>query len=218
MYEYLHIMIQSDLFEGMEKQDVSAALTAMHAYHKSYEKQQTILWTGEECRAMGILVDGTANIIKQYLHGEQTLVSELIPGDLFGETIVLAQIPSPVSVVATSVSKVIFFDFLNWDLSQGNSNLYHEMMNRMLQSFAKKNMLLHSKNELLSQRSIRRKLLHYLEGESFDQGTNQVYMTLSRKELADYLCVDRSSMCRELSLLQQEGILLYDKHTITLLK
>ncbi len=218
MHEYFNVISQSDVFTGMHQAAIQTALLAMHSYMKSYEKQQTVFWAGEPCLAMGILVEGTANIIKQNLHGEQTLVSELIPGDLFGETIVLANVPSPVSVVATSACKVLFFDFLNWDFAAGEAALYHIMMNRMLQSFAKKNILLHQKNELLSERTTRRKLLHYFDTESFEQGSNQIQLTLSRKELAEYLCVDRSSMCRELSALQEEGILRYDKQTVTLLQ
>ena len=218
MYEYFHVISQSDVFVGMHQTAIQTALLAMHSYIKSYEKQQAIFWAGEPCLAMGILVEGTANIIKQNLHGEQTLVSELIPSDLFGETIVLANVPSPVSVVATSACKVLFFDFLNWDSAKGDPALYHVMMNRMLQSFAKKNILLHQKNELLSERTTRRKLLHYFETESFEQSSNQIQLTLSRKELAEYLCVDRSSMCRELSALQEEGILRYNKQTVTLLQ
>ena len=37
-----------------------------------------------------------------------------------------------------------------------------------------------------------------------------------RQQLADYLCADRSALCRELSLLKKEGILDYHKNQFRL--
>lgn len=41
---------------------------------------------------------------------------------------------------------------------------------------------------------------------------------LNRQELADYLCVERSAMSRELSLMQAEGLLRYDRKRFELIR
>ena len=41
---------------------------------------------------------------------------------------------------------------------------------------------------------------------------------LSRQELADYLCVDRSALARELTKMRSEGLIDYDKNCFRILE
>jgi len=45
------------------------------------------------------------------------------------------------------------------------------------------------------------------------QQNNSMYfkVPMNRKDLADYLCVDRSALSRELSRMKDDGIIDYDK-------
>ncbi|HML49612.1 MAG TPA: helix-turn-helix domain-containing protein, partial [Clostridia bacterium] len=65
-------------------------------------------------------------------------------------------------------------------------------------------------------RTTRDKLLSYLSALAEEAGRNEVTPPFNRQELADYLAVDRSALSRELSRMQAEGLLRYDKNTFTL--
>jgi CRP-like cAMP-binding protein len=70
--------------------------------------------------------------------------------------------------------------------------------------------------EFLSKRSIREKILSYLAFQKEISKTSSFLVPLNRNEMADYLCVDRSAMSRELSKLRDEGIIEYKKNKFNL--
>lgn len=47
-------------------------------------------------------------------------------------------------------------------------------------------------------------------------GSNSFLIPYNRQQLADYLNVDRSAMCSELSKMQKDGIIEYEKNCILL--
>ena len=63
------------------------------------------------------------------------------------------------------------------------------------------------KFQLLSRRRTRERLLAYLSMLAMESGSPTFSVPFSRQEMADYLCVERSAMCTELSKLQREGVL-----------
>ena len=76
---------------------------------------------------------------------------------------------------------------------------------------------LNTRIELLTQKTIRDKLLTYFNIISNKKFSKTFTIPFSLTDLADYLCVDRSAMMRELSHLKNEGFLQKKGNTITLL-
>lgn len=59
----------------------------------------------------------------------------------------------------------------------------------------------------LSQRTCREKLLSYLSSVALQKDSTVFDIPFSRQELADYLCVDRSNMCTELTRMKKQGLI-----------
>lgn len=96
---------------------------------------------------------------------------------------------------------------------------YHStMIMNLLSLIAKKSMYLNQRMELLSQRTTRDKIMLYLRMEGKYAENASFTIGLNRNELADYLCVDRSALSRELSKLQKEGELEFCKNQFRLMK
>lgn len=76
------------------------------------------------------------------------------------------------------------------------------------------------KNEritILTQKSIRNKLLEYFKITSLKNNSRHIYIPTTYTELAEYLAVDRSAMSRELKNLKNEGFIDIKNKKITLL-
>ena len=69
----------------------------------------------------------------------------------------------------------------------------------------------------ISKRTIREKLLAYLSVQAQIQNTRYFEIPLGRSELADYLCVDRSALTRELVKMRDDGLIDYDKNWFRIL-
>ncbi len=69
----------------------------------------------------------------------------------------------------------------------------------------------------LSKRTLREKLLSYLEEQAAGAGGATFEIPLDRQGLADYLCAARSALSRELGTLTREGVGAFERSRFRLL-
>ena len=74
------------------------------------------------------------------------------------------------------------------------------------------------KIELVSQKSIRDKIMIYLSIQKKNNNSNKFKISFDRDQLANYLCVNRSVLSHELSLMQKEGIIKFKKNEFEILE
>ena len=77
---------------------------------------------------------------------------------------------------------------------------------------SEKNLSLMEKIYVTSRSSVREKILTYLSLESRRNRDTTFRIPLSRTEMAEYLCINRSAMSRELTALKKEGFIDYNKN------
>ena len=90
------------------------------------------------------------------------------------------------------------------------------MTMNLLAMLARRNKELTEKIRYMSQRSTRQKLMFYLSAEARRQGTATFTLPYNRQQLADFLSVDRSAMSAELSKMQKEGLVSYNRNQFAL--
>jgi CRP-like cAMP-binding protein len=69
----------------------------------------------------------------------------------------------------------------------------------------------HRKEEHITKRTTREKLLSYLSEQSRVHNSNSFEMPFDRQGLADYLSVERSALSTEMSKLKSDGVMNYRK-------
>ena len=75
-------------------------------------------------------------------------------------------------------------------------------------------MKLQGKVKILSQKTIREKILFYIKNE-IKRTKNKTIKINSKEELAKILNIPRPSLSRDLILLKEDGYIFYDRDTIT---
>ena len=80
------------------------------------------------------------------------------------------------------------------------------------------NLRQHQKLDLLSVPNMRDRVYRYLSYQQAKQKTQVFEIPFSREQMADYLCVNRSALSRELSMMKKDGIIRYRKNKFELLK
>lgn len=153
------------------------------------------------------MLEGTAHIIKEDFWGNRVILGPSGPGQLFAESYAcLGSENLAVSVVAATTARVMFLDVVSLFQSCTTACDFHTRMIRNLtRVLAGRNLMLTQKVEHMAQKTTREKLLSYLSGEAQRAGSASFSIPYDRQELADYLSVDRSAMCTELSKLQRQG-------------
>ena len=195
-------------------------LDCLTAARRVYKKDEFIFRAEDKAVSVGIVVSGGVRVIQEDFWGNRMILAQIGPGGLFGEAFSCAGVNKlPVSVAASEKSEVMMVDYRKIVTACTSTCVFHtRLIRNMLRILAEKNIMLTRKMEHLSQRTIREKLLSFLSAQAVGAGSGVVEISFNRQELADYLCVDRSALSRELALMQNDGVLRYDKNRFQLLR
>jgi len=185
---------------------------------KKYSKNEIIFLAGEKIGRVGIILTGKVNIIKEDYEGNRSIIAEFQAGNLFGEAFSFADAENiTVTVISSIDSEILFIDANKIFTICPSACAYHSRLIRnMLEIISAKNILLNEKIDVISKRTIRNRLLTFLQLQSQKYTSNSFSIPFNRQELADYLCVDRSALSAELSKLQSEGLLTFSHNEFIL--
>lgn len=219
MQEIPDILMRSPLFEGIDKNQAGHVLTCLGATQKSYAKNEYILHMGDPLSGVGIVTSGTVQVSKDDAEGRRIILDNIQAGQMFAESLVCAKIEySPVYVQAAEPCRVMWIRLKNVISTCQNACRFHRaLIANMLKIVARKNLFLNSRLDILSKKTIREKVMAYLYSQAEQKKRQDFFVPFDRNEMADFLCVDRSALCRELSKMQKEGLIKYRKNHFTIM-
>jgi CRP-like cAMP-binding protein len=87
-------------------------------------------------------------------------------------------------------------------------------MENFLELLSNKLLILNKKVKMLSLESIRKKIENFLMEEYKKQGSNIIKVSLSRKEMAEHMGIQRPSLSRELIKMREAGIINFNREVI----
>ncbi len=209
MKEYIDTMKKASIFSGIDDGEIDSMLDCLGARTESYSKGTYILRDGEDPMAVGLLLIGSVFVIKEDYWGNRNIRATITPGQVFAEAFACVEgAVMDVSVVAEKDSLVMWLDAGRILNTCPSACLFHQRMIRnLLSDLAEHDLKLNEKLSHITKRTTREKLLSYLSAEARRQGKSELYISLNRQQLADYLSVERSAMSAELSRMQKDGLL-----------
>lgn len=209
MKKYSDILRKSELFNDIKSENLEAMLACLGAFVKSFDKNTTVLSEGDKVGYIGIVLSGKVQIEQTDYFGNRTIVANVEPSELFGESFACADVKQmPVDVVAKENTEIMFVDCRRITEPCCNACDFHrQMIYNLMKTVATKNLMFHQKIQITSKRSTREKLMAYLLLQAKKHNRNSFDIAFDRQELADYLEVDRSGLSAEISKLRREGII-----------
>lgn len=219
MQEYLPILQQCVLFDSIRPEEILGMMTCFDAPLKKARKNEAILSEGDPAVYVGIMLEGSANVIKEDFYGNRSIVGRVVTGELFGESFACAGVPAlPVSVVANEDCRYLLIHCQRITVGCTNACSFHsQVIFNLLKAVAARNLEFHQKLEITAKRTTREKLMAYLLNQAKEKGSNTFTIPYDRQALADYLGVERSAMSAQISKLRADGVLLSTRNTFTLL-
>ena len=207
------------LFRDITQDDLNRIYCCLGGRKKAFSAGETIITFGENTPFIGIMASGVARLERVDYFGDCSLLDRMEQNDIFGESIVYADPDnSEISAVCEKDCEVIFVDHDRLVHPCENACGCHlAMMENLLQILANKSLRLSRRVEVLSNKSIRSKLMAFFSMQAKKNDSPSFELPFSVSALADFICVDRSAMMRELSRMKKEGILQTDRRKITLL-
>ncbi|MBD8048496.1 MAG: Crp/Fnr family transcriptional regulator [Clostridium argentinense] len=207
--QYINIIKKSPLFHGLKEEEIFYMLKCLTTRIQSYDKNESIVNSGEPINSFGIILEGEATILKENAEGNRVIISIVKKGDLFGEMLVFSSRKLwPVTVRVQNSCKVLFLTNSDLITRCGKMCPWH---NAMLQNFIRvisdKALILNKKVEYLSIKSIRGKFASYLLDQYENTKSNTIILPLKRNDLAEFLNVSRPSLSREICQMRDDGVI-----------
>ena len=122
-----------------------------------------------------------------------------------------------VDVVTAESSEVLF---LNIKKIEGERKMlpswYPKLLRNLLLMSSQKNLILTNRIFSISAKSVRGRLLTYLNTQAVKSGSTRFSIPFTRQQMADYLNLDRSALSKELCRMRDEGLLDFHKNQFVL--
>lgn len=205
------------LFSGIDQPGLERLLGCLGAETVHYDKNAILFRAGQQVYACALVLSGAVRAEAVNAAGAHTLMAWHGPGALVGD--VLMSTPggvSPVYVIAAEATTVLLLPFRQIMGGCGACCPAHSRLREnLIGEIAQKYWAQRRRLGYLSVGSLRGRIAMYLLDRAEDAFTFS--LGLSRENMADYLCVNRSALSRELGRMKQEGLIDYYRDTFRLL-
>lgn len=183
---------------------------AFHPIIRDFKKQDIIMQTSDDINMIGIIMSGTAYLATINLDFQKRILDYYEVNTIFYNRTISVLEGNSYHIYAGTKCTVAFFDY-----REIKEDRMVKLQEQLLLDYGKRS-LVHI--DILSQRSLRNKLISFFDYCSKQKASLNFVLPMSLSELADYLAVDRSAMMREVGKMKEEGILQSAGRNITVLK
>ena len=185
----IHAFSTHPMFRDISLTDCRTLMNCLGCREKTYQKDQIIAATENSSRIFG----------------------EVLMGENLSERGILFKAAEPTTILIIPADRILH-------PCRNSCPFHHKLSRNLFDLLSRRNAALTEKIEITSKSSLREKVLAYLSLEAQKTGSMKVTIPLSRSEMADYLCTNRSALSRELANMKKDGILDYDLRSFHLLQ
>lgn len=202
------------IFRGLSDCEIDSALTVLRSVEKKYEKDTTILYAGDVTDQMGLVMDGSVTIENNDIWGNRTVLGHVGRGGFFAETYaILEDEPMMVDVRANDDCTILFLKMGSIrTLTDSSQSWSSKIIANLLSISTEKNLHLSARSFHISSKTIRSRLMSYLNSVYLKTGSLAFDIPFDRQQLADYLNVERTALSKELGRMKRDGIIDYDRN------
>lgn len=211
---YLEAIRKLDLFEHFSEEELRGLFNGRNHEVREFEKNQVIYLQNEVCQTLDIILEGKVSVQRIEEDGHILRIETFSGGNILGANLIFStRNVYPMTVVSETNTLIIRMQ-KDLVLELGKTNM--GFMAGLLKVISDRTLVLTDKINTISPRSIRKKIIDFLLEEYRLQGADVIVLGISKRELAERLGMQRTSLSRELARMKTDGILSYDARTITI--
>lgn len=200
------------LFDNIQEENYECVLHCLKAHIKQYEKGEYIYGINSLSKISGIIISGKINLTMLNKAGSEHNIRHLEKNDILLKNDEYNNIQA-VSTEKTKILTLYFSEVYSKDKAETCPHILQITLN-LLKISNKENLYLNQKIEILAQKKMRDKINTYIK--SLIKKSDIIKLPFNRQELANFLGVDRSALSRELCYMRDEGLINFNKNTITI--
>lgn len=207
------------IFDGICQGEIDEMLRCFSVTMRAYKAGSEILCYADSLRNVCVVLSGSVEIRCMDVEGNVSLLETLENSAVFGELFSLPMNSIVYTAVAKTDCEIMFIGYDCVIRRCERACLHHnQLINNLFQLSAQKAQQMSKHISILSQRTLRQKLMLYLEYLSAEVGAHTFTLPISLSRLAEYLCVDRSAMMRELQKMRNDALICSVGRKFTVIK
>lgn len=207
----IDILRNISLFSAIKESDLEKLIAGNHIYRKHYMKGATVHNANETCRTLDIVLSGSLVAYSLSTNGSATTMFEFSQGSVIGANLLFGENHSyPLTIYCLTDCQIIHIDInavLEF-LHDYNFTLHY------IKSISQNSQGINQKIAMFTQRTLRENIMDYFKQQTIIQKSSVILLPMSKRQLADYLGVQRPSLFRELKKLKEDGIIKINNRTI----
>ncbi|MGF7142031.1 CRP-like cAMP-binding protein [Anaerotaenia torta] len=201
------------LFAQLPSDKLKRLISDHQLYLKNHSKGTTVYNQKDQCKTFDIVISGSLVAYSLLESGSAMTMFEFSKGHMLGANLLFGDTHTyPFTIYCLSDAQLLHIT------KEAVSNFLHDYNFTMqfIGMLSLNSQKLNRKITMATQRTLKENLLEYLRQQSIIQHSNVIVLPISKKQLADYLGVQRPSLFRELKNLKEEGIIDISNRTICL--
>ncbi|MBQ8174105.1 MAG: Crp/Fnr family transcriptional regulator [Clostridia bacterium] len=205
------------LFAGMSEEDFSRALIMLDAHRRAYARGEYLHRMGEPLSAFGMVLLGTVQVYSDDPDGRGMMMANVAEGGSFGESLAFLAVPrAPVHILTTTGCEVLWLRTASLRTPSSDPFVFL-LRDRFTAMLATRTLEMNDRIQILSKLTLRDKLTTFFTEWERRTGSRTFTVPFDRAALSDYLGTNRTALSRELSNMQNEGLIEYYKNSFKLL-
>ncbi len=207
------ILIQSQIFSGLDESSIVNLLMHTHYQMKTYEKDEIVLHRNQDLNWCMLVISGSVRGEMNNIDGKILKIEDINPGRVIALAFLFGtNTKIPVSVVAnckTEILRINKVDFLR--VMQNNTKI----LTNTLQLISDRSKFLANKLHFLSMKTIKGKYASFLL-EQMDKDSLAINIQYTQEDLSEVFGITRPSLSRAIGELVSEKIITIKGKTITI--
>lgn len=216
MYQNISYMKKISLLSSLSDKDILTNLKNGKFKIISYKKNTVIHFDGEVCSNLEIILSGKVVVDRIDETGNLLTISEFYSDDILGGNLLFSKNPYYPMTISTQLPTEI----LKIDREALFELFCHNplFLRTYLEIISDHAFILGDKIKHYVNKTIRKSIMNYLDYESKKQNSNHIKLNITKKALAEKIGVQRTSLSRELAKMREDGLIIFNRDSITLLK
>lgn len=211
------VLKKTRIFQGLDGQELINVCNIVMPSEKTYSKNEVIVNQGESVRKIGILKKGSAISVKYHFDGNPQILRIHNEGEVFSlDAVNTSMSTSPVTLIAQTDCEVVFVPYSKLlDSDSVNDKTKEQIMSNMGEILSNELIRLTYKIDVLSKRTLRERIMTYLSLIRERSGDSTFDIGMNQEQFAQYLCVNRSVLSKELNKMRKSGLIDYKGNRFT---
>lgn len=212
MKNFISLLENTELFKCFTADELESIFDDNYYKIKDYEKSSIIYLQNEKCESLDVILKGVITIQKIDQDGKILTINDFLCGEVLGENLLFSASSNyPMTVTAKTDCTLLHLEnSLVLKLCQKSECF----LKSFLMSLSGKTLILSNKIKSLTMKTIRQYIIEFLLFEYYSQKSTKIRLTMSKKDLAEKLGIQRSSLSRELNKMRSDGLVDFDANYI----